>query len=358
MQFGLKKKCKNTHFYYFTFGAPYLLRIEGKLQQADLSTYEKHPVILPSRHSLTRWLVLYCHLASAQGGIQYTLMLIRQKSWIIKVLSSVRHYLEKLNACIIRKARPMRQLMADLPRSRLSTHNKPFFHTGCDYFGPLLYQEGRSERKAWGLLFTCMATRAVHVELMTSLDVTSFILAYTRFIDIRGPVSNFYSDNAQTFKAVASLFSEFLESDGLQSFFRQKGLSWEFIPPYSLAQGVSLKSMIKVFKRTLSQVAKLSKRMSNLIELQTYVLNSTRLVNDRPLTPLSDDPKNYSAITPSSLLTPALHPSTPVGAPHAKDDLRSDYRFNVALVHGFWERWITFCNRAKSGWKQWTTSGA
>ena len=75
--------------------------------------------------------------------------------------------------------------------------------------------------------------------------------------------------------------------------------------------------------------------MPNLIELQTYVLNSTRLVNDRPLTPLSDDPKDYSAISPSSLLTPAFHPSTPVGAPHDKDDLRRDYRFNVALVHRF-----------------------
>ena len=179
-------------------------------------------------------------------------------------------------------------------------------------------------------------------KLVTSLDVTSFILACTQFIDICGPVSNFYSDNAQTFKAVATLPPELLESDGLQSFFHKKGLSWEFIPPYSPAQGRFWESMIKVFKRTLSQVAKLSNGMPNLIELQTYVLNSTRLVKERPLTPLSDDPKDYSTITPSSLLNPAFQPSTPVGAPHDKDDLKHDYHFNVALVHRFWKIWMKF----------------
>ena len=70
------------------------------------------------------------------------------------------------------------------------------------------------------------------------------------------------------------------------------------------------------------------------------MLNSKHFVNYRPLTLLSDDPKDYSAITPSSLLTPAIHPSTPMGAAHHKDDLRRDYHFNVALVHRFWERWI------------------
>ena len=104
-------------------------------------------------------------------------MLTRQKYWIIKGLSSVRHYLNQCNACNLQKARPVRQLMADLPASRLAAHNKPFFNTGCDYFGPLPYKEGRSERKAWGLLFTCLSTRAIHVELVTSLDLSNFIMA-------------------------------------------------------------------------------------------------------------------------------------------------------------------------------------
>ena len=268
-------------------------------------------------------------------------MLTRQKYWIIKGLSSVRHYLNQCNACNLQKARPVRQLMADLPASRLAAHNKPFFNTGCDYFGPLPYKEGRSERKAWGLLFTCLSTRAIHVELVTSLDLSNFIMAFSRFVDLRGSVSSMYSDNGTTFKAAAHVLPELLEADKLQSFFRKKKISWEFIPPYSPSQGGAWESLIKVFKRTLIQITKFP-RTPTLVELQTYICNATHIVNDRPLTPLSDNPRDYTAISPSSLLTPLNDPHTPLGQPHNKDHLRRDYRYNISLAQQFWERWIRF----------------
>ena len=74
--------------------------------------------------------------------------------------------------------------MADLPACRMAINKKPFAHTGCDYFGPIFYKEARSERKAWGLLFTCLTVRAIHAEIVTSLDLNSFILAFSRFIDL------------------------------------------------------------------------------------------------------------------------------------------------------------------------------
>ena len=80
------------------------------------------------------------------------------------------------------------------------------------------------------------------------------------------------------------------------------------------------------------EVAKSSQRTPNLVELQTFVSNTTNLVNNRPLTPLSDDPKDHTAITPASLLTPAFHSHLPIGTPHDNDHLRKDYRFNVAIA--------------------------
>ena len=154
--------------------------------------------------------------------------------------------------------------MADLPASRLTAHNKPFFNIGCDYFGPLPYKESRSERKAWGLLFTCLSTRAIYVELVTSLDLSNFIMAFSRFVDFRGSVSSMYSDNGTTFKAAAHGLPELLQADKLQSFFRKKKISWEFI---LLSQGGAWESLIKVFKRTLIQVTKLP-RTPTLVELQ------------------------------------------------------------------------------------------
>ena len=65
-----------------------------------------------------------------------------------------------------------------------------------------------------------------------------------------------------------------------------------------------------------------------------------RIVNERPLVPLSDDPRDFAAITPASLLTPFFDPYSTVGQPHDRDMLRRDYRFNVGLSQAFWEKLI------------------
>ena len=179
-------------------------------------------------------------------------------------------------------------------------------------------------------------------------------MAFSRFVDLRGSVSSMYSDNGTTFKAAAHVLPELLEADKLQSFFRKKKISWEFIPPYSPSQGGAWESLIKVFKRTLIQVTKFP-RTPTLVELQTYICNATRIVNDRPLTPLSDDPRDYTAISPSSLLTPLNDPHTPLGQPHNKDHLRRDYRYNISLAQQFWERWIRFYLPLLQKCKKWLT---
>ena len=67
-----------------------------------------------------------------------------------------------------------------------------------------------------------------------------------------------------------------------------------------------------------------------------------RVVNKRPLTALSDDPRDFAVVTPASLLTPAFDPYTPVGRAHDRYHLRRDYRFNVAQADRFWKDWVAF----------------
>ena len=72
-------------------------------------------------------------------------------------------------------ATPIRQLMTDFPAYRVTATYKPFKFRGIDYFGPYTHRQNRSDCKAWGL-FTCLCTRGIHVELVTSLDLTSFFV--------------------------------------------------------------------------------------------------------------------------------------------------------------------------------------
>ena len=99
------------------------------------------------------------------------------------------------------------QLMANLPKERLRPENPPFTSVSVDYFGPLYIQQGHSHVKRYGCLFTCLTTRAVHIEITSTLDTDSFINALRRFISLRGNPSSVYSDHGSNFHAGEQLFN-------------------------------------------------------------------------------------------------------------------------------------------------------
>ena len=88
--------------------------------------------------------------------------------------------------------------MADLPADRVEP-TPPFTCTGIDFFGPFMIKEGRRELKRYGTLFTCLASRAIHIETANSLDTDSFINALRRFISRWGPVLELRCDNGRNF---------------------------------------------------------------------------------------------------------------------------------------------------------------
>ena len=80
---------------------------------------------------------------------------------------------------------PGSQKMADLLRSRLTSHHPPFFYIALDCFGPYLVKYGIAQIKRYGCVFTCFTTRAVHLEKINTLDTDSLINALRHFISRR-----------------------------------------------------------------------------------------------------------------------------------------------------------------------------
>ena len=161
------------------------LRFEGRLSKSPKIPWEaKHPLLLPFKHHLTRLVVLFCHYRDCHCGVQHTLMSTRLKFWIVNGNAAVRRYVRNCGLCAIERAMLIRQLMSDLLLARHAAHKKPFFYSGVDYLGPLNFAEVRSNKKAWGLLFACMASWAIYVGLETSLLLDDFLLAFTEFTDM------------------------------------------------------------------------------------------------------------------------------------------------------------------------------
>ncbi|XP_038063138.1 uncharacterized protein LOC119733842 [Patiria miniata] len=159
-----------------------LIQVGGRLTNATLADNAKHPWILPTRHPVTTLIIRHYHATTGHSGSERTLAEIRQKCWIIRGRASVKSIIHTCIPCRKRKAPTMTQRMADLPKDRVTPGLAPFSMNGVDFFGSFMIKRTRSELKRYGCIFTCLATRAVHLEVCHNLETSSFINALQRFI--------------------------------------------------------------------------------------------------------------------------------------------------------------------------------
>ena len=179
----------------------------------------------------------------------------------------------------------------------------PFFHTGVDYFGPFTVKQGRSRVKRYGCIFTCMTTRAVHLELAHSLSTDSFISALRRFVGRRGCVSHIHSDNGTNFVGADKELRKALEDwnqHRIAACLQQKEIDWHFnTPTASHFEGVwerLIRSVRKVLGSITGQAVFTDESLSALLVEVENVWNS------RPLTPESFVDGSHKPLTTNDFL--------------------------------------------------------
>ena len=171
-----------------------VLRVGGHLKHADLSTAVKYPVILPRKGHVTDLIISHCHDSVEHQGRGRNHNKIRSSGfWITGGNSAVSDHVAKCVCCRKLRGAVQEQKMVDLPEDRVQSAT-PFSYCAVVYFGPWYVKEGRCELQRYGVLFTCMASRAVHLEVANSLTADSFINAYHR-----GPVRQIRSDQGTNF---------------------------------------------------------------------------------------------------------------------------------------------------------------
>ena len=86
--------------------------------------------------------------------------------------------------------------MAKLPSYRLKPFTPPFMSTSCDYFGPIKVKVRRNKtEKHYGVLGTCLNSRAIHCELATDASTMEFLQVLRRFFSYRGYPKLMISNN-------------------------------------------------------------------------------------------------------------------------------------------------------------------
>ena len=146
----------------------------------------KHPVLLARNSEIAVMIIRWCHEKVPHFERDITMnYIISSGFWIINCNAAVRSYISKCVTCRHLRGNIQQQKMTSLPSARLC-EEPPFIYCGVDLFGPFVTKGGCKELKHCGALFTCLSSRAIHIETVFSLDTDSFILCLHRFVGCRG----------------------------------------------------------------------------------------------------------------------------------------------------------------------------
>lgn len=319
-----------------------ILKVGGRLDRAPVSYELRHPAILPSKHQITELLIRHHHRMLGHQGPVQVLSALRESFWIVKGRASVRRVLKDCLQCKRRNAQQGKQQMAPLPVERLVPDKPPFTYTGVDYFGPFLVKRGRSTVKRYGCIFTCLTTRAVHLEVAHTLELDSFLCALQRFISRRGRPETIFSDNGTNFHGGDRELRESLcawNEQQLTSNMLQRNIEWRYNPPYASHMGGVWERLIRSTRRILKQL--LHAQLVSDETLMTLMTEAEKILNDRPITNIGDDVTDPDPLTPSKLLLLKNNACLPLGTFQSHDRYtRRWWRQAQYLADVFWHRWV------------------
>ena len=160
----------------------------------------RFPTILPRRSWTTKLIVKYYHETGHHiAETNHTLANLSTKYWIPAAREEIRQWEKECNECKRRKAKAAQQIMAPLPRVRLQLPLRAFAQVSVDYGGPFIAVQGRGKRREnrWLCLVTCLARRAVHLEMAYGLDTGSFLKCFVRMTSRRGYPQEIICDREQ-----------------------------------------------------------------------------------------------------------------------------------------------------------------
>lgn len=278
-----------------------LLRSKGRICNAHCGEDMKYPILLPPKSFLTRLLIQNTHENHNHCGTRETLNVLRNEFWVPRGRQSVKGVVEGCVRCKYYNGKSFTYPgPPPLPSERVS-FERPFQHTAVDYTGAIEVKDKQEGlRKYYICLFTCLATRAVHLELIDSLSAEAFIHCLRRFVARCSVPDKIYSDNGRNFVAVSKFLCSLQDYPEVLTFLVDRKIAWYFNVPHAPWQGGVFERMIQTVKSCLHKA--LHFRTVSARELTTILTEVETIVNNRPMTYLDSELFSGEALTPSHLL--------------------------------------------------------
>ncbi|KAI7802687.1 hypothetical protein IRJ41_017135, partial [Triplophysa rosa] len=298
-----------------------VIRVGGRLRRlANSDPDQIHPIVLDPKNAITKLLIKEFDERLLHPGAERVYAEMRRQYWILKGRQAIKHHQHSCLSCQKWRAQPKVPQMADLPPERLRLLCPPFYSTG----------------KRWGLILKCFITRAVHIELLNSMDVDAFLLALRRFIARRGRPHEIRSDCGTNFRrAERELREAFLNMEsGLQTRLADYQIKFKFNPPSAPHFGGIWEREVRSIKNAL-QVAIGNQAVTEDL-LSTVLEEVEGIVNAKPLGYVSTDIADIDPITPNLLLMGQRDTSLPQVTYAPGEMGRRRWRHCQSIIDQFW----------------------
>ncbi|KAI3361617.1 hypothetical protein L3Q82_001934 [Scortum barcoo] len=216
--------------------------------------------LLEGRHHVTELIVRHFHEKVCHQGRHFTEGAVRAAGfWIVGGKRAVSSTIFNCVTCRRLRGKEEEQIMADLPKDRLCS-DPPFTYVGLDVFGPWPItarktRGGHAETKRWAVIFVCMSIRAIHIEIIESMDTSSFINALRRFFAIRGAAKLLRSDCGTNFVSACKelqIDKRGCHNKNIDTYLEDNSCQWQFNPPHASHMAGSWERMIGVARRILN----------------------------------------------------------------------------------------------------------
>ena len=318
----------------------------GKMLKIGYDTEEL--TILNPEHPYTKLILKDCH-EKDHGGDDRAVWRSRERFWIPQARKHVKKIRSKCYRCRLLNKEMAEQLMSPLPNQRVLP-TPPWTYTSVDLFGPLEHTDmvrKRLKEKCWGVIFTCMVTRAVHLDLTQAYHTDALLQALRRFMAIRGSPKEMLSDQGSQLVACSKEVSnilELLDWNVVEGWCSKRSIKWKFVPPQGQHMNGVTESLIRSTKHLLKQTIE-GKRLT-FVEIQTVLCEVSQILNSRPLGLYSKpgtDPLDGGPITPNHLLLGRATNNIP-DFNYSNVSNTKRIRFLKTVVDEFWTKWkvVTF----------------
>ena len=325
-----------------------LLRVGGRLENSELSYYQKYPVILSPKDPLTFLLLRSRHITGLHRGPTSLCSSVSGEYYITGIKQLTRTICRKCVTCRKAAAQAHHQLMGQLPTARVA-QTPAFTTTGIDYAGPFKIKTSHLRKaptvQGFIAVFVCFSTKAVHLEVVTTQTTEAFLAALKRFTSRRGLPTDFYSDNGGNFRGAARDLEQLYQllktdewQDTLRAFFLENHINWHFIPERAPHFGGLWEAAVKSAKYHLKRVV--GEQKLTYEEFSTITAQVEACLNSRPLLKTdSHSPDGIQAPTPGHALIGrplVAYPETHIpqkAIPHNRWTLQQ------GIVQNFWKAW-------------------